>query len=291
MPNRQQGIALLVVLWACTLLAILLGGFATLARTEATETRYLSSRAQLRYFAEAGVQRALAEITARDGGRWVGDGRPYELSIDGQRVDIRMVDELGKVDLNTADPQVLRNLFVIAGMNVVDATTLADNVRESRDAAGAFNREEGTQRYRQAGQAGGPRYSEFNAPDELQTVLGMTPALYRKVAPFITVWSRKAIPAPAFAPTAVLASLPGMDMVSASRFVAVRGAINPRMPLPVLPNGMALGTLRGSNARTIVASASGADGTVSRVSATVRIDRVRGREHVTILRWQEDAAE
>nr|WP_199048542.1 type II secretion system protein GspK [Dyella sp. ASV24] len=289
--HRERGIALLVVLWACTLLAILLGGFATLARTEATQTRYLSARAQLRYIAEAGVMRAMAEITAKDGGRWKGDGRPYGLSIDGERVDVRIVDELGKVDINTADPQVLRNLFVAAGMNAADATALADNVHESRDAAGTFNREEGMQRYAQAGQAGGPRYSEFNAPDELQTVLGMTPALYRKIAPVLTVWSRRPTPAPAFAPPLALAALPGMDMASARRFASTRDAMNPKMPLPVLPNGMPMGNTRGGNVRTIVASATGKDGTVSRVSATVRIDRVHGRASVSILRWQEDAAE
>lgn len=288
---RERGIALLVVLWACTLLAILLGGFATLARTEATQTRYLSTRAQLRYIAEAGVMRAMAEITVKDGGRWIGDGRSYGLSIDGQRVDIRIVDELGKVDINTADPQVLRNLFITAGMNEADATALADNVHESRDVAGTFNREEGMQRYAQAGQAGGPRYSEFNAPDELQTVLGMTPALYRKIAPVLTVWSRRATPSPAFAPPLALAALPGMDMASARRFASTRDAMNPKMPLPVLPNGMPMGNTRGGNVRTIVASATGKDGTVSRVSATVRIDRVRGRGSVSILRWQEDAAE
>jgi len=289
--QRERGIALLVVLWACTLLAILLGGFATLARTEATQTRYLSTRAQLRYLAEAGVMRAIAEITARNGGRWVGDGRPYELRIDGQRIDVRIVDDIGKVDINTADVAVLRNLFVTGGMDAADAKALADNVRESRDPSGVFNRQEGTQRYAQAGLAQGPRYSEFNAPDELQSVLGMTPALYRKIAPVLTVWSRRAAPAPAFAPPLALASLPGMDMASAARFASMRLGLNIKMPAPALPNGMPMGTLRGSNVRTIVASAASADGTVSRVSATVRIERLQKRPAYTVLRWQEDAAE
>jgi general secretion pathway protein K len=280
--HRQRGIALLVVLWACTLLAILLGGFATLARTEATQTRYLSTRAQLRYFAEAGVMRAIAEITAKNGGQWVGDGRPYGLSIDGQRINVLIVDDIGKVDINTADVAVLAGLFMAAGMPAPDAKALADNVHESRDPSGVFNRQDGTQ---------GPRYSEFNAPDELQSVLGMTPALYRKIAPVLTVWSRRPAPAPAFAPPLALAALPGMDITSARRFASMRMDLNTKMPLPVLPNGMPIGTLRGSNVRTIVASAASADGTVSRISATVRIEHVRGRAGYTVLRWQEDAAE
>jgi len=289
--HRQRGIALLVVLWACTLLAILLGGFATLARTEATQTRYLATRAQLRYLTEAGVSRALAEITAKNGGGWVGDGRAYGLSIDGQRVDIRIVDDLGKVDINAADPAVLRNLFVAAGLDAAEASTLADNVRESRDASGAFNREEGTQRYAQAGLTQGPRYSDFSMPDEIQSVLGMTPSLYRTIAPLLTVWSHRQLPAPAFAPTLALASLPGMDPASAQRFASLRASMNTRMPPPVLPNGMPMGPTRGGVVRTIVASASSPDGTVSRISATIRIERLPGRGSYSVLRWQEDAAQ
>jgi general secretion pathway protein K len=286
---RQRGIALLVVLWACTLLAILLGGFATLARTQATQTRYLSTRAQLRYVAEAGVMRAIAEVTSKDGGQWIGDGRPYRWAIDGQPVEIGIVDELGKIDVNAADQNVLRNLFVNAGLAADDATSLAANIAESRDAGGAFNRQEGTQRYMQAGLAPGPRYSQFNAPDEIQTVLGMTPALYRKIAPVLTVWSHRSMPAPAFAPPLALASLPGMDAASAARFAAMRLTLNRKMPPPVLPNGMPMGNVRGGNVKTILASASGADGIASRISVTLRIERVRSRGSYTILRWQEDA--
>jgi general secretion pathway protein K len=289
--HRQRGIALLVVLWACTLLAILLGGFATLARTEATQTRYLATRAQLRYLAEAGVSRALAEITAKNGGGWIGDGRTYGLSIDGQRVEVRIVDDLGKVDINTADPAVLRNLFVAAGLDAGAASTLADNVRESRDPTGAFNREEGTQRYAQAGLTQGPRYSDFSMPDEIQSVLGMTPALYRTIAPLLTVWSHRQQPAPAFAPTLALASLPGMDLATAQRFASLRAALNPRMPPPMLPNGTPMGSARGGVVRTIVASASSPDGTVARISATIRLPRQPGRGSYSVLRWQEDAAE
>lgn len=289
--HRQRGIALLVVLWACTLLAILLGGFATLARTEATQTRYLATRAQLRYLAEAGVMRGLAEITAKNGGQWVGDGRPYGVNIDGQHVEVRIIDDLGKIDINTADVPVLRNLFIAVGLDAGAASTLADNVRESRDPSGAFNRQEGTQRYVQAGLTQGPRYASFNAPDEIQSVLGMTPALYRKIAPVLTVWSNRQTPAPAFAPTLALAALPGMDMASAQRFATLRGSLNTKMPLPMLPNGMPMGPTRGGTVRTIVASASSPDGTVSRVSATVRLGRLPGRPSYSVLRWQEDVAE
>ena len=49
--SRQRGVALLLVLWACTLLAILLGGYAALARTEGLQARYQFAQTQAHYAA------------------------------------------------------------------------------------------------------------------------------------------------------------------------------------------------------------------------------------------------
>ena len=59
MPSRarQRGVALLIVMWALTLLAIMLGGYAMLARTEGMQARYQFAQAQAHYAAEAGVMR------------------------------------------------------------------------------------------------------------------------------------------------------------------------------------------------------------------------------------------
>lgn len=51
-PARsQRGVALLVVLWACTLLAILLGGYAAMARTEGLQARYQFEQTRAHYAA------------------------------------------------------------------------------------------------------------------------------------------------------------------------------------------------------------------------------------------------
>ncbi|WP_177229354.1 type II secretion system protein GspK [Dyella sp. OK004] len=289
--RRERGIALLVVLWACTLLAVLLGGFATLARTESIQTRYLSSRVQLRYLAEAGAMRALAECVSRSGGRWVGDGRPYSFHIENHDIDIRIQDELGKVDINAADPRLLQRLFMAAGQDEASATRLAANIQETRDAGAKLFREEGTKRYAAAGLEVGPRYREFDMPEQLQTVLGMTPALYRKLAPAITVWSRRAEPTPALAPPLVLASMPQMDMAKAERYVAQRALLSTRTPPPTLPNGQAAGAWRGGQVRTVVASAVDGQGTKARVIVTFRLTALRDGLGYSVLRWQEDGAE
>jgi general secretion pathway protein K len=290
-PRRNvRGIALLVVLWACTLLAILLGGFATMARTESLQSRYLSSRVQLRYLAEAGAMRALAESVSRSGGRWVGDGRRYTLRIERREVEIRIQDELGKIDINAADPRQLQRLFVAVGEDEASATRLAANIQEARDAGAKLFGEESAKRYAEAGQAAGPRYREFDTPEQLQTVPGMTPALYRRLAPAITVWSRRPQPVPALAPPLVLASLPDMDLARAERYVAMRVLQATNMPPPTLPNGQPAGAWRGSLVRTIVASAADGQGAAASVIVTYRVTTLKGGLDYSVLRWQEDGA-
>ena len=110
--NRQRGVALLIVLWGCTLLAIMLGGFAALARTEGLQARYQFAQTRAHYAAEAGMVRAIEGLQTTDpDARWIADGRPYVFTFDDARVNITVVDEDGKVDLNAASDQVLTGLF------------------------------------------------------------------------------------------------------------------------------------------------------------------------------------
>src|SRR5690606_38412679 len=77
-PQRQRGVALLLVLWACTMLAILLGGYAALARTEGLLARYQFAGTQAHYAAEAGLMHAVYALQdPRPKQHWVGYGRTY----------------------------------------------------------------------------------------------------------------------------------------------------------------------------------------------------------------------
>ncbi|MFC5741290.1 general secretion pathway protein GspK [Dyella tabacisoli] len=296
--GAQRGVALLVVLWACTLLAILLGGYATVSRLEATQVRYQLAQTQVRYLAEAGVMRAIYESAQSlgaapgAGASWIADGRLYTYRLDDTDIQIRIGDETGKVDLNTATPDILQNLFQAAGVDAAAAVALAANVIESRDSQRLNNQVYGQQRYKQAGLSHGPRYAEFVSLEDLQAVLGMTPTIYQKVEPAITLWSRRPQPAALFAPALALSTLPGMDMAKAQRFIVAREAAAPHSPLLTLPNGTPVGSWRSGNVRTIYAMASTTDGTRSALQVTVRFEPLRpGQKKTgalyTILRWQD----
>lgn len=280
--GRQRGVALLLVLWACTLLAILLAGYAALARTEGLQARYQFARTQAHYAAEAGVMRAayaLQDPQAKQ--RWMADGRPYTFRYDNATVTVRAIDEGGKVDLNTASPEVLLALFEAAGVKPLQATAVVDHVTDWRtlsamDADAADGRGE----YLAAGRHYGPRHAPFASVEELQMVLGVTPSLYQTLAPVLTIWSGGASPDPNTAPPLALAAIPGMTPEQRQQIEAARQR-NAQDPQLVLGNG---------TTHSIRSEAKLADGTRAILRATIRLQAGQAQPYA-VLRWQEGETE
>ena len=66
MRRRQSGVALVVVMWLSVLLAIVVGSFAIVARTENLQARHLFDTTRATYAAEAGLHRAVFELRNPD---------------------------------------------------------------------------------------------------------------------------------------------------------------------------------------------------------------------------------
>lgn len=280
----QRGVALLLVLWACTLLAILLGGYAVLARTEATQTRYQFAQTQAHYAAEAGLMRAIWGLQVGDPKqRWISDGRIYPMAFDGAQVKVAIVSEDGKVDLNAATPEVLQGLFRAAGLDAAAATQLAAHVAAWRSfSSGSADADTERAAYTAAGRDYGPRHGPFATLEELQQVLGMTPALYARLQPVITLWSGRAVPDPNTAPPLALAAIPGMDPQQMQAVLAARQQ-NAGAGMPPLGGGIT---------DSIHAEATLADGTRAAIRATIRQrPGSMGVLPYTVLRWQEGDGE
>ncbi len=279
-PARQRGVALLLVLWACTLLAILLGSYAALARTEGLQARYQFAQTQAHYAAEAGIMRAFYGLQdPQPRSRWIGDGRTYAFRFDGASVKVSAVGEGGKVDLNAASPQVLQGLFQAAGTPAAQARVVAANVVEWRTLPGVLADVDSRRaRYQAAGLGYGPRNGPFASIEELQLVLGMTPALYARVAPVITIWSGNPTPDPNIALPLALAAIPGMTPQQEAVIAAARQR-NASNPALVLNNG---------TTHSIRSEATLADGTRAVVRATLRLQYGQsGAQPYAVLRWQE----
>ena len=271
--KSNRGVALLVVLWACTLLAILLGGYALSARTEGLQAHYQFEYTRAYYAAEAGLMRAVYALSLVDRSkRWMADGRVYRFNFDDAKLSVSIVSDDGKVNLNLAPLTILAGLFRAVGENPGQADILAKAVVEWRTPHDGDNQDGMRKRaYTDQGRRYAPRGGLFRSVQELQMVRGMTPALYAKVAPLVTIWSKRSIPDRRTAPPLVLAALPGMTPDEIRMELAGR-AKNPRY---------------GGRVNSIRAVATLAHGVRAVLNATVKLKRrdVRGRGFV-VLQWQ-----
>ncbi|GAB3753794.1 type II secretion system minor pseudopilin [Lysobacter olei] len=283
-PNRPRGAALLLVLWLLLLLAGLIGGFALTARVESMQGRVLSQGVAANGIARAGFEYALTRVDDPDPRRrWVPDGRPNAWRYADADITVTLVDENGKIDLNQADANLLAGLFRAVGEPADSATRLAAAVMDWRDsdlltqpAGGAEDPD-----YAEAGRPYGAKDAEMESVAELEQVLGMSPSLYAKVEPHVTVHSGRAAPDPAFAPQVVLDAM-GQD---GRALVAARTA-------PGTAPGQG-GPLVGSGSGTysIQSRVRLTDGRETALRAVVRIggNAVPGMAY-TVLRWEEGAS-
>jgi general secretion pathway protein K len=282
MKRTQRGVALLLVMWACTLLAILLGGYAALAHTEGLQATYQFQQARAHYAAEAGLMRAIYALQAPNANdRWIADGRAYPFAFDDSKISISVISENGKVDINAATSDILANLFIAAGVDQKNAGDLAQSVIDWRSfAMSPAQVAERKAPYAAAGRDYGPRNGPFASLDELQMVLGITPPLYDAIAPYITIWSGRTSPDPNTAPLMDLATLPGMNMQQAQAMIASRTAAAAANPLAGLANNSITDSIR--------SEAVLADGTRAVLRATVRLQGYQpGSQSFAVLRWQE----
>lgn len=292
--SRQRGIALIVVMWVLVILTITVGVYAVLARTETLQARFLFDTIAARYAAEAGVHRAAIEMRNPDlETRWVPDGRPYTIEVGQAEVEISIIDESGKIDLNRGDAELLGQFFISRGVEEVEAWHLADAIvdwRDPDDLPGLYGAE--IDDYHAAGYPYGPTNQEFHSVDELQQVIGMTWELFRRIEPSLTVHANSSRVNPAFAQADVLAALPDMDRENAEIFIEERQMFHPAdNQALIMPNGTVVNLRGGGRTFSIRSRASLDNGNWSRIEATLVLGgEVRGRPF-RILRWRDNVVE
>jgi general secretion pathway protein K len=292
--STQRGVAFIVVLWLLALLAILLGSFALLARSESLQARHYYDATRARYAAEAGIAYAAYALAIPDQAqRWLPDGRSYVVAFDEAELEIRITDESGKLDLNAADISMLSAFFIAMGLELLEADALAAAIIDWRDPDDLLTlggAEAGE--YASAGRDYGPTNMPFVMVSELQQVLGMSYQLFERVAGLLTVYSGQPLPNPAFAPAELLQALPGMDMELARQIIAMREAHDPSsgMPPPLLPDGSPAVATAGTGTYSIRARATLPNGAWTELDTTIRLGGggAPGLAY-TVLRRQEGA--
>lgn len=284
MSTRQRGAVLLLVLWVSALLAALLLGVAAAARSQAQAALYGSERVRAELAAEAGIAHAVAGLRAADPREhWVPDGRAYQFAFGGGMVSVQVVDVSGLLDLNAAPLDMLRRMFLAAGVADDRADQLAQAItlwRVGETGLGSTD-----------SQAHGP----FRALEQLAQVPGIEPALYRRIQGSLTVFSGRNFPDASYTGPLVFSAVRGVDLNEASRQVEAR---RKRAAQAGAANGIGLGSSDalvagyGGEVARVFSTAVMPDGTRVALDASLRMTLTGPSGHpYKVLSWRADSVD
>lgn len=262
--TAARGYALVVVLWSLVLLSTVTASYHASARTEAKLLRQSLYRAQAQALAEAGMWIALREHQ-QSGQAAARRAASLERSVelDGAIIDVSIRDAAGKINLNVANAELIDALLAGADMLQAERAALVGAIVDWRDAdnlraAGGAEDED----YRRAGLGYESKDAPFATVDELRYVRGMTPALWQRISPSLTVHGTHSRVNPAAASASLLEIL-------AADADATAGA-------------------QRSRGDTFVATARAtAGGITAQISATIRYAR-GANDPIQILAWGSD---
>lgn len=319
----DRGAVLVLVLWVMLALGLLALSFGAAIRTEIDATRNLVDQKRAHYLARAGIDYAVYRIVesqmafAKSRQRMeLGPGSVPEimtgvvtLRLGPDVADVQVVDETGKINLNTAPSHLIYNLLITVGMDPDGADSLTDSIEDWRD-PDEFLRPNGAESgyYLSLPK---PYYSKngpFDVPEELLLVRGVTPEIYygRKgltpegdrveyfgLGKYLTVFSKVNRINVNSAPVPVLAAIPGLTYETALVIDEMRrqfplGDVNTALTrIPGLPTDTAsyLSTLR-SNVYNLISTGhvSGSE-VAGRINAVVQIGV--GIKQYAVLYWNE----
>lgn len=211
--NRQSGFALVSVLSVVLILSVMAAGMVALSRSQTRTTTHLEQQIRSDVLAEAATNIAILRLSdPRPEKRWVADRSSHDLSVFGQSLTVMAADELGRIDLNSADDDLLRALLEAADVDADGAFALVDAIRDWTD-PDELRRLKGAELedYLANGRDYGPSNQPFEKIDELALVLGITDDLYSRLQPALTVYTGRRNVDPQHAGALVQAALANPD--------------------------------------------------------------------------------
>ena len=191
----ERGIALFLVLWVLALLTVIVGEFCYTMRTEVNITRNFKEETEAYYIAEAGLNRAIVEIMRNEKiPQKVNAPESDEEKVEerlrintdipavpfgGGQFKVRVANESGKINLNTADAHLLRMMLSRFGLEDKDRDVIVDSILDWRD-TDQLHRVNGAENdyYRSLPEPYECRDGDFRSVGELLLVRGMTPKLF-----------------------------------------------------------------------------------------------------------------
>ena len=222
--RNRRGVALLIVVALLGVLAVLAGMTALAARVSTSSAFASLERLELRTAIDSAAARSAVQL-ANEEDRWFSDGRLYEMEIGDVALDVRIVAEPGRFDLNQGNTETLAALLEELDVSTLTARRIAGAVsdwRDEDDDVGENGAESAA--YRADGRTG-PGNRPFLAVEEFRQVLGVDAALYARAAPYLTIHGGEAV-AGRYAPPALIAAT-GISRGDALRILSAREGSRP----------------------------------------------------------------
>jgi general secretion pathway protein K len=287
-PSR--GVALIIVLWVITLLSVIALSFANTMRTDVNIVSNSLATVKAQTLADAAIERAIFELYKPQNidGRWNADGSSREWLYRDINVNVTMQDETGKIDINRVNEQLLRGLFKSQGLVDDDAARLVDAIGDWKD-TDSQRRPRGAEagEYTAAGLNYGPGNAPFQSIEEVKLVLGMTPELYSRIAPLITVYSGVPGINEQVATRDVLRALPNVSDELIDEYLSRRDLARAnRQPIPTFPQNLFRSVSNNFTPTRIRTDVTFADG--NRFIREVVVRRYNdGKRPYAFLSWKE----
>jgi general secretion pathway protein K len=269
--RRQDGMALVLVLWLVVLLSVMAAGHSRNVHTDTTLASRQVQSAKARALAEAGINHVILEMLAADSDRELPvDGSLFSVRVGDDDVTLAIRDARGFVDLNAANPDLLDAALSACGINETTRRDLVDTIldwRDKDDLSHLHGVEDDD--YVASGVAWSSRDGAFEAIDDLKSLPGMSQVRYDCLAPFVTVYSGSGALNAEYAPPALVAAITGAELPADSNDARDSKGTGPRN-----------GTFH------VYASAAGTSGAIAAIEAVVEIGRT-SKSPFTILDWRE----
>ncbi|MBL8512839.1 MAG: general secretion pathway protein GspK, partial [Betaproteobacteria bacterium] len=181
-------------------------------------------------------------------------------------------------------------LLITQGVAEADAIGLTDAILDWRD-ADSVKRPRGAEdaEYEAAGLNYKPANAAFQSIEELKLVFGMTPALYERLAPLISIYARQPGVNSQIASREVLRALPGVTDAQVDDFLGRREAARAaKLPIPTFqsPYANSFANLAVTQIRVEAKAEDGA----SFVREAIVQRLPNPKRSYTFLRWQEGRA-
>ncbi len=183
--NGERGFALLIVLWTLALLALIGSHITAAAHRMLTRSISLQAAAEASAVADGLVKQAIFGLLAPSARHWPADGVVRAVRFAGGSGMIVIEDDSGRINPGAASPVLLAALMRRVGVDQVNA----DRIGAALSAWHSADSGSSAAAYRTAGLSWGPAHERFNDPDEMLLVLGMTPDILARLAPYMSVYT------------------------------------------------------------------------------------------------------